>query len=215
MCIRDSSTNIGRADFNPIDVGRANAPAARSLPGDDGTNFNEPETTYKSQYPYNHVRETEAGHIVEFEDTPNSERIHERHSTGTGYEINEFGDKVQRVKRDNYEIISNDHFAHIKGTHNTTVDGGVRVFVNANATADSNYTIQVGSNANVNIQVDKGNVNLIATQGEINMKAEDMNIDVTKDFRVKAQSVNFEVNGSYKEIVTGSNTKTGAPINLN
>ena len=63
--------------------------------------------------------------------------------------------------------------------------------------------------------LDKGIVNLIATQGEINMK-EDMNIDVTKDFRVKAQSVNFEVNGSkYKEIVTGSNTKTGAPINLN
>ena len=159
--------------------------------------------------------ESEAGHIVEIDDTPNSERIHERHSTGTGYEINEFGDKVQRVKRDNYEIISNDHFAHIKGTHNTTVDGGVRVFVNANATADSNYTIQVGSNANVNIQVDKGNVNVIATQGEINMKAEDMNIDITKDFRVKAQSVNFEVNGSLKEIVTGTNTKTGNPINLN
>ena len=211
----DRTTSIGRADFNPIDVGRANAPAARSLPGDDGTNFSEPETTYKTIYPNNHVYESEAGHIVEFDDTPNSERIHERHSTGTGYEINEFGDKVQRVKRDNYEIISNDHFAHIKGTHNTTVDGGVRVFVNANATADSNYTIQVGSNANVNVQVDKGNINLIATQGEINMKAEDMNIDITKDFRVKAQSVNFEVNGSLKEVVTGTNTKTGNPINLN
>ena len=211
----DRTTSIGRADFNPIDIGRANAPATRSLPGDDGTNFNEPKTTYKSQYPYNHVYESEAGHIVEIDDTPNSERIHERHSTGTGYEINEFGDKVQRVKRDNYEIISNDHFAHIKGTHNTTVDGGVRVFVNANATADSHYTIQVGNNANVNIQVDKGNVNLIATQGEINMKAEDMNIDITKDFRVKAQSVNFEVNGSLKEVVTGTNPKTGNPINLN
>ena len=211
----DRTTSIGRADFNPIDVQRANAPRPFNLSGDDGTNFNEPETTYKSQYPYNHVYESEAGHIVEIDDTPNSERIHESHSTGTGYEINEFGDKVQRVKRDNYEIISNDHFAHIKGTHNTTVDGGVRVFVNANATADSNYTIQVGSNANVNIQVDKGNVNLIATQGEINMKAEDMNIDITKDFRVKAQSVNFEVNGSLKEVVTGTNTKTGNPINLN
>ena len=122
---------------------------------------------------------------------------------------------MQRVKRDNYEIISNDHFAHIKGTHNTTVDGGIRVFVNANATANSNYTIQVGSNANVNVQVDKGNINLVATQGEINMKAEDMNIDITKDFRVKAQSVNFEVNGSYKEIVTGTNKKTGARIDLN
>ena len=210
----DRETSIGRADFNSTELQLANS-IALTLPADDGTSFDEPETTYKAQYPYNHVYETEGGHIKEFDDTPDSERIHERHSKGTGYEINEFGDKVQRVKRDNYEIISNDHFAHIKGTHNTTVDGGVRVFVNANATADSNYTIQVGSNANVNIQVDKGNVNLIATQGEINMKAEDMNIDITKDFRVKAQSVNFEVNGSLKEVVTGSNTKTGNPINLN
>ena len=210
----DRETSIGRADFNSTELQLANS-IALTLPADDGTSFDEPETTYKAQYPYNHVYETEGGHIKEFDDTPDSERIHERHSTGPGYEINEFGDKVQRVKRDNYEIISNDHFAHIKGTHNTTVDGGVRVFVNANATADSHYTIQVGNNANVNIQVDKGNVNLIATQGEINMKAEDMNIDVAKDFRVKAQSVNFEVNGSWKEAVTGTNTKTGKPINLN
>ena len=217
----DRTTNIGRADFNPIDVQRANAPRPFNLSGDDGTNFNEPETTYKTQYPYNHVYETEAGHIKEFDDTPNSERIHERHSTGTGYEINEFGDKVQRVKRDNYEIISNDHFAHIQGNSSTTTDAGVRVFVNAKAQSSgsdstkNDYTIQVGSNASVNVQVDKGNVNVIATQGTINMKAEDMNIDVTKDFRVKAQSVNFEVNGSWKESVTGSNTKTGKPINLN
>ena len=211
----DRDTDIGRADFNAIDVGRANAPAPVSLDADDGTNFNEPATTYKTQYPYNHVYESEAGHIKEFDDTPNSERIHERHSTGTGYEINEFGDKVQRVKRDNYEIISNDHFAHIKGTHNTTVDGGIRVFVNAQAKTSNNYTIQVGSNANVNIQVDKGDVNVVTTQGAINMKAEDMNIDIAKDFRVKAQSVNFEVNGSWKEAVTGTNTKTGSRIDLN
>ena len=211
----DRDTDIGRADFNAIDVQRANAPAPVSLDADDGTNFNEPETTYKSQYPYNHVYESEAGHIKEFDDTPNSERIHDRHSTGTGYEINEFGDKVQRVKRDNYEIISNDHFAHIKGTHNTTVDGGIRVFVNAQAKTSNNYTIQVGTNANVNIQVDKGDVNVVTTQGAINMKAEDMNIDIAKDFRVKAQSVNFEVNGSWKEAVTGTNTKTGSRIDLN
>ena len=211
----DRTTNIGRADFNPVDVGRANAPAARSLPGDDGTNFNEPETTYKTIYPNNHVYETEAGHIKEYDDTPNSERIHERHSTGTGYEINEFGDKVQRVKRDNYEIISNDHFAHIKGTHNTTVDGGVRVFVNAQAKTSNNYTIQVGTNANVNIQVDKGDVNVVSRQGDINMKAENMNIDVTETFGVKCRNMNVEVNGILKERVLRENSKTGKPINLN
>ena len=190
----DRTTNIGRADFNPIDIGRANSPVPRSLPGDDGTNFNEPATTYKSQYPYNHVYESEAGHIKEFDDTPNSERIHERHSTGTGYEINEFGDKVQRVKRDNYEIISNDHFAHIKGTHNTTVDGGVRVFVNANATADSNYTIQVGRNANVNIQVDKGEVNVHAADGNINMKSgRSINMEADLGVRIKAKFFSAQV----------------------
>jgi hypothetical protein len=211
----DREKNIGRADFNSIDINRANAPTPRILPGDDGTNFSEPETTYNAQYPHNHVYETEAGHIKEYDDTPNSERIHERHSTGTGYEINEFGDKVQRVKRDNYEIISNDHFAHIKGTHSTTTDGGVRVFVNANATADSHYTIQVGNNANVNIQVDKGDVNLVAPQGEINMKAENMNVDINNDFRVKAKSVNFQVSGSWLEAVDGTNRKTGSRIDLN
>ena len=210
----DREQSIGRADFNAVDIQVANSEPV-ALPADDGTNFSEPETTYNAQYPHNHVYETEAGHIKEYDDTPNSERIHERHSTGTGYEINEFGDKVQRVKRDNYEIISNDHFAHIKGNHSTTTDGGVRVFVNANATADSNYTIEVGNNANVNIQVNKGNINLVAPQGEINMKAENMNIDVTRDFRVKTQSANFEVNGNWKEIVQGTNKKTGDRIDLN
>ena len=211
----DRATNIGRADFNPVDLNLANS-VPLQLAGDDGKNFNEPETTYKSQYPYNHVYESEAGHIVEFDDTPNSERIHERHSTGTGYEINEFGDKVQRVKRDNYEIISNDHFAHIKGTHNTTVDGGVRVFVNANATADSNYTIQVGRNANVNIQVDKGEVNVHAADGNINMKSgRSINMEADLGVRIKAKFFSAQVDGSWEEKVTGSNTKTGNPINLN
>ena len=212
----DREKDIGRADFNPVDVGRANAPAARSLPGDDGTKFDEPETTYKTQYPYNHVYESEAGHIREYDDTPNSERIHERHSTGTGYEINEFGDKVQRVKRDNYEIISNDHFAHIKGTHNTTVDGGVRVFVNADATADSNYTIEVGNNANVNIQVNKGDVNVHTADGNINMKSgRAINMEADLGIRMKAKFFSAEIQGTWDEKVTGTNTKTGKTINLN
>ena len=89
------------------------------------------------------------------------------------------------------------------------------MFVNANAKTRSDYTIQVGSNASVNIQVDKGDVNLVAPQGEINMKAENMNVDITKDFRVKAQSVNFEVSGSWLERVQGTNRKTGDRIDLN
>ena len=211
----DREQNIGRADFNAVDIQVANS-EPDALPADDGTNFSEPETTYNAKYPHNHVYETEAGHIKEYDDTPNSERIHERHSTGTGYEINEFGTKISRVKKDNYDLITGDHFAHIKGNHSTTVDGGVRVFVNADATADSNYTIEVGNNANVNIQVNKGDVNVVASDGNINMKSgRAINMEADLGIRMKAKFFSAEIDGSWDEKVQGTNTKTGKTINLN
>jgi hypothetical protein len=211
----DREKNIGRADFNATDI-RINQGLSVALPGDDGKNFSEPETTYNAQYPHNHVYETEAGHIKEYDDTPNSERIHERHSTGTGYEINEFGDKVQRVKRDNYEIISNDNFAHIQGNHSTTVDGGVRVFVNASAKTGNNYTIEVGNKSNVNIQVNKGDVNVHAADGNINMKSGgSIRMDAAQDIRITAQSFGADISGSWNEKVQGTNRKTGERIDLN
>ena len=127
----DRTTDIGRADFNEVDLGRAILGTPITLAGDDGTAFNEPVTPYNAQYPYNHVHESESGHIREIDDTPGSERIHERHSSGTGYEIHPKGDKVTRVKKDNYDLVTGDDFAHIKGNSSSTTDGGVRVFVNA------------------------------------------------------------------------------------
>ena len=46
--------------------------------------------------------ETEGGHIREYDDTPDATRIHERHASGTGYEIFHDGTKVTRIKKDNY-----------------------------------------------------------------------------------------------------------------
>ena len=36
-----------------------------------------------AQYPFNHVFETESGHITEFDDTPGGERTYRQHSSGT------------------------------------------------------------------------------------------------------------------------------------
>ena len=113
----DREKNIGRADFNQVDLGRANLGGTFVLEGDDGTEFSEPETPYNAEYPHNHVYESEAGHIREIDDTPGAERIHERHASGSGYEIGPDGSKVTRVKNDNYDLITGDHFAHIKGNH--------------------------------------------------------------------------------------------------
>jgi hypothetical protein len=149
-------------------------------------------------------------HLREMDDTPGKERIHERHASGSGYEIHPDGTKVTRVKKDNYDLISGDHFAHIKGNHSTTVDGGVRVFVNADASSDDqNYTIEVGNNANVNIQVNKGDVNVVTTEGDINLKS-GRNINMqTSGFRLQAQTVDISVSGQWMETTKDKTESTG------
>ncbi len=75
------------------------------------------------------------------------------------------------------------------------------MFVNADAsTDDQNYTIQVGKNANVNIQVDDGNVNVVTKNtGDINLKsARNINME-TLGFRLQAQTVDIDVSGQWTE----------------
>ena len=215
----DRTTDIGRADFNQVDLNRAILGTPVTLAGDDGTAFNEPVTPYNAQYPYNHVHESESGHIREIDDTPNAERIHERHISGTGYELHPEGDKVTRVKKDNYDLIYGQQFTHIRGTQSTTVNGGVKVFVNASgaggrdAIQQFHYTIEVGANANVNIQVNKGDVNVVTADGDINMKSgKDINIEATNAIRLKSTTFDAEVQGAWNERVEGDNTKTGKDV---
>jgi len=213
----DRTTDIGRADFNQVDLSRAILGTPVTLAGDDGTAFEEPVTPYNAQYPYNHVHESESGHIREIDDTPNAERIHERHATGTGYEIHPDGTKVTRVKKDNYTLTSGDDFAHIRGNSSSTVDGGVRVFVNADgATEDGHYTIEVGNNANVNIQVNKGNVNVVTSEGDINLKsAKNIQLDAAQGIYMTAERFSAEISNTWVERVQGNNLKTGDHIQIN
>ena len=198
----DREQSIGRADFNEVPAFMSDLDN-QTLAADDGTNFNEPAVPYNAQYPYNHVYESEAGHIREIDDTEGAERIHERHATGTGYEIHPNGSKVTRVKQDNYDLVTGDDFAHIKGNQSTTVDGGVRVFVNADAsTDDQNYTIQVGKGANVNIQVDEGDVNIVTAEGkgDINMKSgRNINLQASQGIRLQSSTVDISVSGQWTE----------------
>jgi hypothetical protein len=208
----DRDIFVGQADFNAVDIQVANSEPV-ALPTDDGTNFSEPTTDYNTKYPHNHVMETEGGHIREYDDTVGAKRIHERHASGSAYEIFNDGTKVTKVKGDNYDLITGDHFAHIKGNHSTTTDGGVRVFVNAgnNKEVINNYTIEVGANANVNIQVNKGDVNVVTGDGNINLKsATNIRMEAAQQIKIKAESFDAEIGqGGWAEIVSGTNIKTG------
>jgi len=210
----DRTTKIGRADFNEVELSRAILGTPLTLAADDGLAFDEPETPYNAKYPYNHVHESESGHIRELDDTPGAERIHERHANGTGYEIHPNGTKVTRVKKDNYTLTTGDDFAHIRGNTSTTVDGGIRVFVNADgSTDDHNYTIEVGNNANVNIQVNKGDVNVVTSEGDVNLKSgKNIHMEATQGVYIKSSLMAIEVNGNWVETSQNKTESTGTHI---
>jgi len=212
----DRTVGIGRADFNPVDITRANK-GPLALSGDDGTAFDEPETPYAAQYPHNHVYESEAGHIREMDDTPTKERIHERHSSGSGYEIHPDGSKVTRVKNDNYTIVTGNDFTHIQGTQRHTTDEGVRIRVNASGTEGNNYNIEVGAGSSVNVEVNKGNINLTTLSpdvGDININASrDLNMQVGRNINMQVLGkVDVDVKGDWRENTNNKTESTGTHI---
>ena len=223
-----STLTIRKADRD-LAVGVANVDATDIvddvLEADDGGNWDEPETTYNAVYPKNHVMETEGGHLREFDDTPGAMRIHERHASGTGYEVDNDGTKITRVKKDNYTLVSADEYVHIQGQERHTTDGGLKVKVNnrplaaapGQSTTGNHYNIEVGAGANVTIEVQKGDIKLVSQQGDVNIKAgKNFNLDVAGNMNVRVlQDAIEEVTGKKDELVVGNNKKTGKRIDLN
>jgi hypothetical protein len=58
-----------------------------------GEEWQEPKPYYAAKYPYNHVHQSESGHIIEIDDTPGNERLHRFHRAGTFEEIGPLGTK--------------------------------------------------------------------------------------------------------------------------
>tara|TARA_Y100001963_G_C6793913_1_gene457532 strand:- start:34439 stop:35458 length:1020 start_codon:yes stop_codon:yes gene_type:complete len=124
----------------------------KSIPqGNERGEWNEPEVPYAAEYPLNHVKETESGHVEEWDDTVGKERYHRFHRTGTSVEIHPNGDKVERNVKDVYVQTEGNENVHILGNCNLIVDGNLNVYVRGNVdwetdgdflhTCHGNYTV--------------------------------------------------------------------------
>jgi hypothetical protein len=89
--------------------------------------WSQPASTYAAVYPFNQVYESESGHIVEFDDTKDHERIHIRHRSGTRLEITANGDQLAITKGDNYIIIDGNNKVYIAGSSDITVNGNANI----------------------------------------------------------------------------------------
>ena len=206
------ATGIATADFNKATNAKGDEIAAS-----DGTIWNQPAPAYASVYPFNHVFESESGHIFEIDDTKGAERIYQSHVTGTSYEIDKDGNIVYLNKGDKYEITSGKQCHAITGDSDITIDGRHKIYINKSQMPNNHYDIQIGPNASINIQVDKGNINLVTVDGDVNM-----NVGGNYNLQVKGDYTS-DIWGSKKETIEGSKTSNttmsvfhrGATIDLN
>ena len=205
-------TGVATADFNPVTAADESA-----ITGSDGDTFDQPAIPYSAVYPSNHVYESESGHIREYDDTSGNERIHERHRTGTSYEIDKDGNKVEIIKGESYRLISNKEQVSISGDSDISIDGRHKIYINKNNVSGNNYDIQVGTGANVNIQVDSGDVNIVTVQGKMNLNSGgDMNVKVGGNYTMTVEgNRTITTEGQTVDNTTGSVTHRGSRIDLN
>ena len=209
--------NIPTADFDEV---------GSNIAASDTDNWSQPAITYNAVYPYNHVFESESGHIKEYDDSftvdedgirTNHYRIYERHSSGTSYEIDTAGNRIDLNMASYFNITNKDNKHYIKGNSDVTIDGRHKVYINKSGIENNNYDIQVGPNANVNIQVDNGNLNVVTKTGQFNFDVgSDMNINVGGNYNLNVQgSETKTVEGTTTHNTTGSTTIRGSTIDLN
>lgn len=97
----------------------------------------EPGSAYATKYPYNKVIRTERGHVIEVDDTPDKERIHIYHRSGTYTEVNNVGRKVDKVVDNDFDIVVKNREVWIGGNVNVRVKGNVNILVDGTYTVES------------------------------------------------------------------------------
>jgi hypothetical protein len=141
--------------------------------------WDQPESPYNSRYPFNHVYQSESGHVQEFDDTPENERVHMYHKKGTFTEWDANGTQVNKIVGDSYQIIDRNGYVYIKGAYNLTVDGVTNVLFRSAA----------------NIEV-IGDVNLIA-RNDVNAKVSGtMNLNVLEDLNIECRNLSIKTRES-------------------
>jgi len=202
------------------DVPPPDEPAAWD--GKSNPTTTQPENPYNAKYPYNHVRETESGHLFEADDTPGSERIKESHRSGTYYEVFPDGSKVEKIVRDNFTLIVGNDRVNIQGSVIVTVEGDCNMYTKGNFTHQVNgdynllvkgtHTTQVGDDTTLDCHSDYYHYvgNAIdptkAGKGRGN-KGGSSTVAIANDYKLNVDGVTTEIYGN-KDAYDNSNITT-------
>jgi len=195
---------------------------ATGIPITNGDTFDQPINPFNAKYPYNKVLQTEAGHVVEYDDTPGSERINIYHTSGTFTEIDAIGNMTRRVVGSDYQITDGNGYVRVEGRCNISVGGSANVYVSADANieVDGDVSVQAGNDIDVYAA---GRVTVSGGEA-LDFRGTDVYISADNDFMVTAGGrFNVEAGGAmnlkagtgmYHEAATEMNIVGGSGVNV-
>ena len=137
---------------------------------DDGF-YVEPESKYKARYPYNNTMTTRSGHILEFDDTPGSERVQVYHKSGSYLEILPDGTIVTKSVKDYVQLAAGNMTIFNVGSEG--FDQNIEITCNQGKiviTAQSDVDI-FANEGNVGIYANNGSVQVVSQSGAVDIKA--------------------------------------------
>ena len=128
--------------------------------------YDQPSSPYQAIYPFNHVRQTESGHLIEYDDTPGAERIHEYHRSGTFREIHPSGKTVMQYMDEKYDLTESNSYEYVRGDKFETIKRGFYQIINSSSLG-GDAIVRVAGAANYFIGVDDGDLIQLVPNGKI------------------------------------------------
>ena len=120
--------------------------------------ISQPNSAYSARYPFNHVYESESGHLIEQDDTPGKERLHWYHRAGTFTEFHPAGTRVDRTNAHRYNVVTGNYESIISGEEKKSITNDYTLNLGGRLTLRSSKDISITSSTG-NVIVDSNLLN--------------------------------------------------------
>jgi len=174
----------------------------------------QPPSAYATVYPYNHVYESESGHLIEMDDTPGKERLHWYHRSGTFTEFHPKGIRVDRTNAHRYNVVSGNQESIISGQEIKSISSDSTTKIGGKLTLNSGKEMKMISDTG-NVVIDSTSLNTYIGGKHIILDAKDTLIlrGGSKIIRDDDNAVDV-VRGGYNLGVSGGYTLKSGKLSL-
>ena len=156
-----------------------------------------PDTAYNAIYPFNHVYESESGHLIEIDDTPEAERLHWYHRAGTFTEFTFGGSRVENTQGHNFHSITGNLEEIISGKEKRSISN------DSFSTYSKNKFQDIGNDY---VLTTKGDLLLGSSGGFLSIKGNNVVIDASQTLYMEATNI-IRSQKSSKDVFRGSYTQ--------